>query len=115
MVVPMKLAIATLRIDVSLDADVFKSSKSPHAKIQYRARKQAVVTAACRSLTVAVLLQLTQSQSNPALRSSPRAFCRCQTDAILPTPSRPISAADPARPLNRRHRAQCDRRRGLAG
>jgi hypothetical protein len=40
--VPMKLAIATLRIDVSLDADVFKSSKSPHAKIQRRARKQAV-------------------------------------------------------------------------
>jgi hypothetical protein len=32
MVVPMKLAIATLRIDVSLDADVFKSGKSPHAK-----------------------------------------------------------------------------------
>jgi len=27
--VPMKLAIATLRIDVSLDADVFKSIKSP--------------------------------------------------------------------------------------
>jgi hypothetical protein len=29
MVVPMKLAIATLRIDASVDADVFKAGKSP--------------------------------------------------------------------------------------
>src|SRR5215510_16356094 len=32
MVVPMKLAIATLRMDVSLDADVFKSGQFPFCK-----------------------------------------------------------------------------------
>src|SRR5215470_9302003 len=95
MVVPMKLAIATLRIDASLEADVFKSSRPPNSKIQHRARKQAVATAARRSLTVAARLQSTQSQSNPALRSSPRASCYRQTDAIPPTLSLPISATGP--------------------
>src|SRR5215813_1207543 len=66
-----------------------------NAKIQYRARKQAVAAAACRSLTVAAPLQSTQSQSNPALRSSPRASCYRQTDAIPPTLSLPISATGP--------------------
>src|SRR5215510_8386009 len=68
-----------------------------------------------KNISTFISPRLIQLQSRQALRSSPRAFCCRRMDALLPTPSRPISAADPARPQDQGHRARCDRRRGREG